>query len=162
MKALISQVANSSKQPFPQQGMAPRVPASQGEGLVTGLPLRSHLSTRSRHSGDAEGLDIKPIFHLVFIPLVLLTPRDLQSGFPLLPFHHKSAATVLSYEPIFTHLLWLTLKFIVCAESIQIRCSAVGLVGPAKLTHSEEAIQGQMMNLKVKLLKHLAKELDGR
>ena len=113
-------------------------------------------------SGDTEGLDIKPIFHPVFIPLVLLTPRDLQSGFPLLPLRHKSVAAILSYELIFTHLLRLTLKFIVCAESIQIWRSAVGLVGPAKLTHSEEAIQGQMMNLKVKLLKHLAKELDGR
>ena len=112
--------------------------------------------------GDAKGLDIKPIFHPVFIPFVLLTPRDLQSGFPLLPLRHKSAATVLSYELIFTHLLRLTLKFIVCAESIQIWRSAVGLVGPAKLTQSEEAIQGQMMNLKVKLLKHLVKELDGR
>jgi hypothetical protein len=68
----------------------------------------------------------------------------------------------LSYELIFTHLLQLTLKFIVCAKSNQIRRSAVGLAGPAKLTQSEEAIQGQVMNLKIKLLKHLAKELDGR
>ena len=80
----------------------------------------------------------------------------------MLPFHHKSAATVLSYELIFTHLLRLTLKFIVCTKSIQIRRSTVGLVGPAKFTQSEEAIRGQMINLKVKLLKHLAKELDGR
>ena len=113
-------------------------------------------------SGDAEGLDIKLVFHPVFIPLVLLAPRDLQLGFPLLPLHHKSVAAILSYELIFTHLLRLTLKFMVCAESIQIRRSTIGLAGPAKFTQSEEVIGGQMMNLKVKLLKHLAKECDRR
>jgi hypothetical protein len=53
-------------------------------------------------------------------------------------------------------------KFIVLTESIQIRRSAIGLAGPAKLTQGEKAIWGQMMNLKIKLLKHLAKEFDGR
>jgi hypothetical protein len=53
-------------------------------------------------------------------------------------------------------------KFIICTKSIQIRRSAVGITGPAKFTQSEEVIRGQIMNLKFKLLKHLAKELGRR
>jgi hypothetical protein len=80
----------------------------------------------------------------------------------LLPLRHKGAAAILSYELIFTHLLWLSLKFIVLTESIRIRRSVAGLAGTTKLTQGEEAIRGQMMNLNIKLLKHLAKEFDGR
>lgn len=113
-------------------------------------------------SSHAKGLDIKLIFHPIFVSLILLAPRDLQLGFPLLPLCHECAAAILSYEIVLAHLLWMALKLIICAESIQIRHNAIRFAGLAEFTQSEKAIGGQVVNLKIKLPKLLAKELDGR
>ena len=166
--------------------MAPREAAGLAEGCVTRRPLRINLCRRSHtsrrlhvhHSRSKRILlDVQPClgkkprsFHIelvprpVLFPLILLRKRDLQTTVLLGPLCHKGAIgkLILHFHAVNLCLLRQTLKFIVCAKSIQIRRSTVGLIGPAKFTQSEEAIRGQMINLKVKLLKHLAKELDGR
>jgi hypothetical protein len=78
-----------------------------------------------------------------------------------LPLHHKSTTTILSYKLIVAHLLRLTLKLVVCAEGVQIQLSAIGLVGPATLTQSKEAVRGKAVNLDIKLLQHFTKKLNG-
>jgi hypothetical protein len=57
-----------------------------------------------------------------------------------MPLRREGALAILSYKLVFTHLLRLSLKFIVLTESIQIRHSAVRLVGLAKLAQSKEAV----------------------
>jgi len=113
-------------------------------------------------SSDGEGLNIEPIAHPILVPLVLLAPRNLQSRVPLLPLRHKRAATILSYKPLSTHLLRLALKLKVCAKHVQIRFSTIGLAGPTKLTQSEKSVGSKVVDLEIKFLKNLTKELNRR
>ena len=68
----------------------------------------------------------------------------------------------MSYKLLSTHLLWLALKLKVCAKHVQIRLNIIGLAGPAKLTQSEKSIGSKVVDLEIKFLKNLTKELHRR
>jgi hypothetical protein len=84
--------------------------------------------------------------------------RKSPSEVPLLPLRHKDIAAILRNKLLTTnlHLLRLPLQPVVCAKCVQISLSAIKLTSLAELAQSKKTVGGQMMDLKLKHIKHLA------
>jgi hypothetical protein len=66
--------------------------------------------------GHAAGPDIEPILHLVFIPVILLGKRNLQSLAFLLPLRHEGTTPILGHKLVFTDFLGLSLELIILTD----------------------------------------------
>jgi hypothetical protein len=97
--------------------------------------------------GHAAGPDIEPILHPVFIPLVLLDKRNLQSLTFLLPLRHEGTVAILGNKLVFADLLGSSLKLIIFTECANVRLRTIRRTGPTKLAQSEDTIWSEMMQL---------------
>jgi hypothetical protein len=111
--------------------------------------MTNNLHPIFKRMGHVVRLDVKPVLHLVPVPFVFLVVRDLQTRALLLPLRHESAAAILGDKlyPIYLHLLWLSLQFIVFAKCVHIWLSTVRFTSPTKLTQSKKPIGSQMTDL---------------
>ena len=98
----------------------------------------------------ATGPDIEPILHPVFIPLILLGKRNLQSIAFLLPLRHEGTAAILGNKLVFTDLLGLSLKLITFTECANVRFCTIRQIGPTKLAQSKDTIWSEVMKLYLK------------
>jgi hypothetical protein len=112
--------------------------------------------------GHAASPNIEQILHPIFIPLVLLSKRNLQYLAFLLPLRHEGTTAILGNKLIFVDLLGSSLKLIIFTECANVWLLTIRQTGPTKLAQSEDTIWSEMMQLYLKSLQAVAKKPCGR
>ena len=101
----------------------------------------------------------KPVLHPILRPLVLLSKGNFQLLTLLIPPWHEHVAPILGYQLVFVNPFGLALELIILTKSTNIGLCTTRQTGLAEFAQGNNTIGGKVMQLYLKRLQDLMKEV---